>query len=90
MVQTGVQGGQAPAVCQQHANQQQEQPAADGQSGGVFGWQLRLVMEYADQVRTQMKPGTVNKKTGLCNVETLSIKPDACPMSGDTTALAVP
>jgi hypothetical protein len=65
MVQPGVQGGQAPAVCQQHANQQQEQPAADRQSGCVFGWQLRLVMEYADQVRTQMKPGTVNKKQGF-------------------------
>jgi hypothetical protein len=24
------------------------------------------------------------KNTGLCNVETLSIKPDACPVSGDT------
>jgi hypothetical protein len=51
MVQAGVQGGQAPAVREQDSNQQQEQPGADGHNGGVFGWQLRLVMEYADQVR---------------------------------------
>lgn len=51
MVQPGVQGGQAPAACEQQPNQQQDQPGADGHNGGVFGWQLRLVMEYADQVR---------------------------------------
>ena len=55
MVQPGVQHGHAPAAVGGVAAQQQlqQQQQADGGSehhGGVFGWQLRLVMEYCEKV----------------------------------------
>jgi hypothetical protein len=29
---------------------EQQQPGGGSQTGGVFGWQLRLVMEYCEKV----------------------------------------
>jgi hypothetical protein len=48
MVQPGVESGNKPRLPEQQGEQQQ--PGGGSQTGGVFGWQLRLVMEYCEKV----------------------------------------
>jgi len=49
MVQAAVENSHAPAVQPADLQQQQQQHRC-GDKSSVFGWQLRLVMEYCDQV----------------------------------------
>jgi hypothetical protein len=48
MVQPGVESGNKPRLPEQQGEQQQ--PGSGSQTGDVFGWQLRLVMEYCEKV----------------------------------------
>jgi hypothetical protein len=56
MVQPGVEAGHARVARKQQQQQQQGHASGvEGQGGGVFGWQLRLVMEYCDQVGSKQQ-----------------------------------
>lgn len=62
MVQPGVDAANSVAVTAQTPEQQQE-AAANGEPTALFGYQLRLVMEYCDRVR--LCCGSVTVHSGM-------------------------